>query len=91
LLPHLSLHIPCSDDRHPGGANGHRLLFDLVASVLIRSSHSLLSRAYNADREDAVVMEPLPPPMFKGNYQVRFAIGLVMNKGLEMMETDCFS
>lgn len=55
--------------RHPGGDNGHRLLFDLVSSTLMRGSHSLIPRMYNAEIEDDIVMGSLPEPIFKDNYE----------------------
>ena len=33
----------------------HRLLFDLVAAMLLRSSHTLLSLPYSPSREDIIV------------------------------------
>ena len=52
--------LACRDVMHLSGTTGHRLLFELVAHMLVKAGHALL----NPSDSPSVPSRPLPPPIF---------------------------
>ncbi len=56
-------------------------MFELVTTLLLRSSHSLLTTPWgHAGDEEALVQEALPPPVFEGNFESQLDTCLMMDK-----------
>ncbi|GAX76847.1 hypothetical protein CEUSTIGMA_g4293.t1 [Chlamydomonas eustigma] len=69
------------DLMHPSGTNGHRVLFDLVAAVMIRGSRSIItSKPWNSSKESGIIQDSLPPPMMEGNYPFNRNVCLVSDQ-----------
>mmetsp|Transcript_33865 Transcript_33865/g.75103 ORF Transcript_33865/g.75103 Transcript_33865/m.75103 type:complete len:554 (+) Transcript_33865:139-1800(+) len=57
------------DGVHPYGPTGHGVYAELAVHYVVRAALGLLHHPLDADKETALVQEPLPHPLLPGNYE----------------------